>query len=250
MRVVTNEPLVEKNKTWATRLFFFSLAVLFGGFFIANGQLLGLNIVDEIGTDLYLLLMPLVLAVGFTTTVISVRMTNLWIRQPRPEEVIKEGLKGISNKSGLYSYHHLPARHVLVCPQGLFVIVTRFQEGQYGVKGSRWRTFRNPISRLLSIFRFDGIGNPTVEAQQAAEYVRFLVEDYDPDLHPQPLIVFTDPRAEIKIEDPDVPVLYADSKKEPSLKSYIKGLDKSPSLGEPDQLDQFIQEFEAVTLDE
>ncbi len=72
-----------------------------------------------------------ILPIAFITTIVSVRMTNLWVRQPRPEVVIREGLKGLSNKSVLYSYYHFPARHVLICPQGVFAMVTRFQDGRY-----------------------------------------------------------------------------------------------------------------------
>jgi len=250
MRVVTNERLVKRNRQWATRLFFFSLAVLFGGFFLANGQLLGFGSVEDINPNLYLLLMPIVLAVGFTTTMISVRMTNNWIRVPRPEDAIETGLKGLSNKNALFNYHHFPAKHVLVTNQGIFAIVTRFQDGKFSVKGDRWRTQRSPLSAIFSIFRMDGIGNPFLEAKQAAAYIRYLVEDYDPDLDIQPLVVFTDPRAEVTIEDPELPVLFADPKREPNLKSYIRSLPKSESLGEPKQLEAFLEEFEASTLDD
>lgn len=212
MRIVTNEALVKRNKKIATRLFFFSLAVLFLGFFVANGQLLGLSAAEEANPTLYFLAMPLVLAVGFSTTLISVRMTNLWVRQPRPEDAIQLNLKGLSSKSALYNYFHFPARHVLICPQGVFPIVTRFQDGKFSVNGSKWRTHRNPISQFFAIFRMDGIGNPTRDAEEAGNLIKFIVEDYDPEVPVQPLIVFVDPRAQITINDPDIPVLYTDRK--------------------------------------
>ena len=39
-----------------------------------------------------------------------------------------------------------------------------------------------------------------------------------------PLIVFVDPRADLEIIDPTVPVLYATPKKEPSIKSFLRDI--------------------------
>lgn len=248
MKIVTNEKLVKRNKKVATWLFFSSLGILFLGFFVANGQLFGITDVEETNGALYFLAMPIVLAVGFSSTLISVRMTNLWIRHPRPEDAIQNNLKGLSNKSALYNYFHFPARHVLICPQGIFPIVTRFQDGRFSVKGDKWRTHRSLLSQFFAIFRMDGIGNPTREALEAQRFIKYIVEDYDPDLPVQPLIVFVDPRAELTIEDPTVPVLYTDLKKEPNLKDYLHSYSKSDTLGDSKRLTDFIAEFEAATI--
>lgn len=247
MRIVTNAELAKRNRKIATMLFFASLIILISGFFVANGQLLGIDSLETFDPIIYVSVMPVVLLVGFTSTLISVRMTNLWVRQPRPEDVIQNNLKGLSKKSALYNYFHFPARHVLVCPQGIFVIITRFQDGRFTVKGDRWKTHRGFISQIFTIFRLDGIGNPTQEAQDAAAYIQSIVEGYDPDIKVQPLILFVDPRAELEIEDPVVPVLYGDPKREPSLKNYLRDIDKEENSG-PENLAEFIQEFEDATL--
>jgi hypothetical protein len=250
MRVVTNEKLVKRNRAWATRLFFMSLLILISGFFIANGQLFGLEALEELDPVVYVSIMPVVLLVGFTSTLISVRMTNLWIRQPRPEVAIHTSLKGLGSKSALYNYFHFPARHVLVCQQGVFPIVTRFQDGRFSVKNDKWKAHKNVISQFFTIFRLDGIGNPAYEAEQAAAYIRSIVEEYDPDLLVQPLIIFVDPRAEVNIEDSTAPVLFADPKKKPNLKEYLRDLAKeqgSEPRG-PKDFNDFIEEFEDATL--
>jgi hypothetical protein len=192
--------------------------------------------------------MPIVLLIGFISVMVSVRMTNLWVRVPRPEDAIREGLKGLSSKHTLYNYYHLPARHVLVGPTGVFAIVTRFQDGEFAVSGEKWSTKKNPISRLFGIFRFDGLGNPTHEAEEAAAHVRYIIEDYDPTLTVQPVIIFIDPNARVSVTNSTVPVLYADSKLKPNFKDYIRDIGKSSEIKPPADLDEFIEEFEYATM--
>jgi hypothetical protein len=248
MRVETNDHLVKRNRKIATYMFVFSLAVLIFGFFAANGIFFKLDASDPENGSLYLVIMPLVLMVGLISTITSVRMTNIWIRQPRPEVAIREGLKGISNKSVLYNYLFMPARHVLICPQGVFAIITRFQDGSFSVDGARWRTHRSFIGAAFSIFRVDGIGNPTAEALAAAQHVQEIMDDLEIEVTVQPLIIFADPRAKIEFGEtaPPVPVLYADAKLEPNLKDYLRDVpaDDRVSLT-PEQ----IKEFEEDTIE-
>ncbi|MFO7323976.1 MAG: nuclease-related domain-containing protein [Chloroflexota bacterium] len=240
MRVVTNDKLVRRNRQIAQYLFFFSFGILILGLLLTNQQITSLQANDLIWGGV---VPAIVVVIAFISTVASVRMTNLWIRQPRPETALREGLKGLSNKSVLYNYYHLPARHVLIAPQGVFVFTTRWQDGRFSVKGDDWQTHKSFISRLFTAFRFDSIGNPTDEAIRNSEYVRKLLEPIAPDVPVQPVIVFTDPRAHITIESPTVPVLRAQDKLDPSLKDYMRQVDRQPTLT-PEQ----IAEFERRTL--
>ncbi len=234
MRIVTNEKLVRRNTRFAQYLFFFSFGVLIVGIFLINQPLLtGSAPTSDNDVRLSLLMTWLVLPVGMIATLISVRMTNLWIRRPRPETAIAEGLKGLSNKSVLYNYHHFPARHVLICPQGIFAIVTRFQDGRFSVDGARWRSHRGPLGRIFSIFRLDSIGDPAYDAQRAARHVEKLLESTAPHVEVKPLIVFVDPRVKLQIKDPAVPVLHADDRLEPNLKDYMRALAREDDEPEP-----------------
>jgi hypothetical protein len=249
MRIVTNEQMVGRNRKMATYLFFFSLAVLILGFFFANGSLLGFVSFENLDPGVYLIAMPLTLIVGFATTMFSVRLTNLWVRVPRPEDAIQDGLKGISNKSALYNYFHLPARHVLVTPQGIFPIVTRFQDGRITVKGKRVRVRRGPVSSLLSIFRMDSIGNPIGEANAAADYLQYLIEDYDSDIPIYPVIVFHDPRVKLEIvEESPIPVVHASSKSDPSLRDFVRSKPVAQQFDTNQKLSDFLEAFEEYTL--
>lgn len=219
MRIETNVKLVRRNRRLANYLFFFSVAILIGGFLLANLQL---SATDETSLTLAIFLPWLVLPIGFIATMTSVRMTNLWVRKPRPEDAIQEGLKGLSNKSVLYNYYHFPARHVLIAPQGVFAIITRFQEGRYAVEGDQWRTHGGFAGRILSVIRRDSIGNPTEEALRAADHVKKLLEKGAPDVEVQPLIIFVDPRAQVDIINPTVPVLFTYEEKTPNLRDYMR----------------------------
>jgi hypothetical protein len=237
MRVETNLRLAQRNRQIAQYLFFLSFGVLIVGLFVTNAQVAN---ADADGFVLGILLPSLVLPLAFILTMLSVRMTNLWVRQPRPEIVIRDGLKGISNKSILYNYHFIPARHVLIAPQGVFAIVTRFQDGRYTVEGDNWKAHRSAISRLFSIFRLDAIGNPTVDAINAAARVQKLIEPIAPGVTVQPLIIFVDPRAQVEMLNSTVPVLYPDRKREPNLSDYLRDIarEKRPTLT-PAQIEAF-----------
>lgn len=232
MRIETNDFLIKRNRRIATTLFFFSLAVLIFGFFAANGQFLGFDVFATFGDVGYLLVMPVVLLIGFTATVISVRMTNLWIRQPRPEEAIVQGLKGIGSKAVLYNYLHLPARHVLIAPQGVFAIVTRFQDGHFIIKNDRWKQKRSLFGMIFSVFRMDGIGDPRFDAELAADHIQDIIDEINSDVEVQPIIVVVDPRAVVEIEgETSVPIVYAlqktgDKKLSPNLKEYLREVAK------------------------
>lgn len=224
MRIVTNQKLVKRNSRIAQYLFFFSLGILFLGFFFTNQQLFGIK-ADSPDTEQLLLWLPsLVLPIGLISTLFSVRMTNLWVRRPRPEDALSENLKGLSNKSVLYNYYHFPARHVLICPQGVFAIITRFQDGKFSIDGEKWRSHKSGINRFFSLFRLDGIGDPYAEAQRAVNRVQQKLAPIAPDVEVKPLIIFVDPRARLDIHDPLVPILYADDKSEPNLKDYLRDL--------------------------
>ncbi|MDK3161650.1 nuclease-related domain-containing protein [Kamptonema cortianum] len=225
MRIETNSGLIRRNRQLAQILFFVSFGVLIAGLFVINSQNPG-------DTEFLSVVLPIViLPLAFIMTMLSVRMTNLWVRQPRPEIVIQEALRGSGNKNVLYHYFHFPARHVLVTPNGVYAMVTRFQDGHFSVSGDRWTTHRGFAGRMLSLFRFDGIGNPSTDAKKAADHVQQMLAPIAPDVRVQPLVIFVDPRARLDIQDPTVPVLFADPKLQPNLKEYIRKKSKEPGQG-------------------
>jgi hypothetical protein len=239
MRIETNTRLVKRNRRIAHFLFFFSVAVLIGGFIVINTQVASAPAASESGTTTppittaAFILSWLAVPIGFICTIISVRMTNLWIRQPHPEDAIREGLKGVSKKSVFYNYYHFPARHVLIAPQGVFAMVTRFQEGKFRVEGDKWTSYGGFFGRIMHFFRRDDIGNPNAEALKAAAYVKSLLDKKTPGIDVQPLIIFVDPRANLEMINPTIPVLYANENQKPNLRDYMRELAQKQNLEKP-----------------
>jgi ribosomal protein L7Ae-like RNA K-turn-binding protein len=249
MRIVTNERLAKRNRQIAFWLMMATLAVLVGSFLLLmQGPIEG----EPALSGLIILFQILVLPVAFVLTLLSVRMTNLWARPPRPEDAIQEGLKGVSNKSVLYNYYHFPARHVLICPQGIYAIVTRWHNGTYTVKDDRWQTRQNILSRLGSLLRADGIGNPTLDAQRAVEKVKKQLASIAPDAEVEPLIVFIDNAAQINIESSGIPIVFADPKAKPSLKTYLREVNRARAgSGQQNTMpltEEQIEAFEQATI--
>ena len=254
MRLKTNKRLARRNRRITNYLFFGTFAALIGGFIIINASLFTPDVPDT----LTLIAQSAILPVAFVLTIFSVRMTNLWARRPRPEDAIAGGLKGLSNKSVLYNYYHFPARHVLVCPQGVFAITTRWHDQRFTFRKGKYRSHKNILSKFFSEIRFDGVGRPLRDAEYASSRVQRAIDAVADDVTVQPLVVFIDPAAEIEFEDePSLPVLYADTKKSPNLKDFLRdkkremdeaaGDSKTRNANLMPLTDEQIEAFEAAT---
>lgn len=253
MRIVTNKKLARRNRKITNYLFFGTFGALILGFIVINSSLF----TGEAPDTLTLLLQTAVLPVAFVLTVISVRMTNLWARVPRPEKAIEAGLKGLSNKSILYNYYHFPARHVLICPQGVYAIVTRWHDQEFTIRDGKFHSKRNILSKFFSAIRFDGVGKPFRDAEYAREQVQAAIDEISPEIEVQPLIVFVDPSARINMEDEvETPVLFADPKLKPNLKDYLRDVKRQIDAEDSDRKNaspmplsgEQIEAFEEATL--
>lgn len=227
MRILTNARLLTRNRRIAQYMFFVSLGVPMIGLLLINMDMKSPTAL------LFSSILPfIVLPLAYAVMVFSIRMTNTWVREPRPEAAIQAGLKGISNKSVLYNYIFNPVRHVLITPQGVFSITTRFQDGMFTCHGSTWSSSRRGTARLMTLLRMDSIGNPTDEALKAKAKIEGLLEDIAPGVTVQPLIVFVDAKGAFEAVDPAVPVLHAINKDLPNLKDYLQSVtsEKLPTL--------------------
>ncbi len=242
MRIETNHALIQRNRRLSQIMFFVSLGLLSLGFIVTNARLLFPSLGQNAVLVVEVLLPLLVLPLAFLSTMFSVRLTNQWVRLPRPDTVIPENLKGLGGDSVLYNYYHFPARHVLISPYGVFAIVTRFQRGVYTVEGSKWTPQRSLLGNLFSVFIMDRVGNPTRDAEDAADAVQKVFDQIAPSIEVQPVVVFVDPRVRLTVINPTVAVVHAQTKIQPSLKDYIKDHPKTKKLS-PSQ----IRAFEEVT---
>ena len=219
MRVVTNKKLARRNRKITNYLFLGTFGVLILSVFVINASVFTGDVPDTIG----LIAQSAVLPVAFILTIASVRMTNLWARPPRPENSIEAGLKGLSNKSILYNYYHFPARHVLICPQGVFAMATRWHDQEFTIRDGKFRSHRNLLIKMFSLFKLDGVGKPFRDAEFARQQVQRTLDEIAPEVEVQSLVVFVDPSARLNFEDEvETPVLFADPKKAPNLKDFMR----------------------------
>lgn len=227
MRIITNHQKVQRNRRIAQYSFFATLALLILGLFVTNAA----------PQNPILIFAPLlVLPIAIAATFYSVRMANLWLREPRPETTLADQLKGLSSKSVLYNYI-FPARHVLITPQGVFTFTIRPQDGKFTIEGGKWRKQGNLFSRFMTLFRQDTLGRPDLEAEREAREVQALIDRIAPDsgVQVEPVVVFTSPYASFEVIDAAMPVLYASTKSKPNLKTFVRDLkqrEKSVSLTE------------------
>ena len=241
MRVVVNEALISRNRKISHALFFISLIGMGLGFFYTWTS----DPSSGASSQISCMVLPMLLLMTLT----SVRMANTWIREPRPISVLAESLKGL-NKQYTMFHHLLPAPHVLIGPEGVFALTVIWQERPYRVKGAKWHGDQGMLRRLNGFMRQDLLGNPFQDAQFSTQQLQRLINKIAPDrdIEVQPLIVFIHPEAVVEIEDPLFPVLYADNKKKPSLRQYLKELPAGshPTL-EIEDIDKIDEMYGLVT---
>ena len=243
MRVIINQALIDRYRRISHILFFVSLAGMGVGFFYTwtsnpNSQ----------GNQLSCLILPILLLMTLT----SVRMANTWIREPHPVEVLSDALKGLGKKYAIF-HHILPAPHVLIAPEGVFTITTVWQERPYNVTGKKWHGEEGLLRKINGYMRQDLLGSPFQTAHMEAQQMQKLVDKIAPNsgIEVQPLVVFISPKAEFAADDPLIPVLYADPKRKPSLRNYLRDVksENRPTLTE-EQLDRIDQLYGLVTREE
>jgi hypothetical protein len=153
-----------------------------------------------------LLLSLAFLFLGLLVSTIGTANMNRWVREPRADQALVQGLKGFDDRYRLYNYV-LPAPHVLLSPAGLYVLTALGQDGVIRYEGDRFhRDFS--LGRLLRFMVDEGLGKPFAEADaQVKALHRFLAEhDVDGEVEIQNVVVFYNPRADLIVTDPARPV--------------------------------------------
>jgi hypothetical protein len=163
--------------------------------------------------------------VGLILTNVSSYFTNRWGR--RPDKGLNDALKGLDERYALYHYR-LGASHVLFAPSGTIVLLPKYQPGPIQIQKGKWQApgaQRGP----LGMFTNDPIGNPVAEAADEVERLNAYLKKHAPDIQvaPQAVVVFMSPQAEIKVEDPPVPILHVKQ-----LKDYIRRQPKDAAMSD------------------
>jgi NACalpha-BTF3-like transcription factor len=222
MRIITNDKFISRRGRIGQFVSWGGLAVLFAGMIISFQAR-----PESPSYALYITISFICLAVGFVSANIGGYFLRRWGRRPRPDELVARALKGLDDRFAFVAWT-LPVGMVLIGPRGIFVFVTRDQSGPIYADGERWRQpFK--ISRLITAFGQEGLGNPALEAIDEAEKLRNYLASHLPDLDINeipitPVVVFLHPRAELHLNNPTVAVVPVKT-----LKEFVR----SPGTGSP-----------------
>ncbi len=196
MQIYLNQDYIKRRATigkWTTGV---ALVVLLAG-----------SIISFSGTVNLLPVALVCLLIGFIGANMGSYYMRRFVRKPRPDEVIANSLKGLDDRYEFFAWT-LPAANVLLSPAGLYVMVTRDQQGAITASGNRWR---QPFSllRFMATFSQEALGNPGREAQEEAARVKKWLQQRNPELQiePQPLVVFIADKTQLTLENPDTPAL-------------------------------------------
>jgi hypothetical protein len=149
------------------------------------------------------------LLLGLLVSSVGTMNMNRWVREPRADQALAQGLKGFDDRYRLYNYT-LPAPHVLLSPVGLYVLTALGQDGAVRFEGGKFR--RNfSVGRLLRFMAEEGLGKPFAEADSQVEALQKLLDEHEAGegVEIQNVLVFYNPRAELSVSDPPRPVVAA-----------------------------------------
>jgi hypothetical protein len=197
MKIITNEERIGKGARLGKIMTFAGLGLLIAGLVVS------LMMQDS---PLLWLSFGFLLA-GLLVSSIGTMNMNRWVREPRADQALAQGLKGFDDRYRLYNYE-LPAPHVLLGPLGLHVLTAMGQDGKISLEGSKFHRAFSPF-RLLRFMAEEGLGKPFDEADSQVEVLReFLLEnDIGDGVDIQNALVFFNPKVELSVSDPPRPVV-------------------------------------------
>jgi len=158
--------------------------------------------------------------VGILASQIGLPMRNRWDRRPRIDEILDGALKGLDQRFGIFHYS-LGARHVLICPGGVFAVIPRSENGVINYSDGRWTrtTSKGGLLRRAGTRKIRGI------RREAASEVDRAASHLNLSFPVRPFIVFLHGGAEMDVRQG--PELSTHIKK---LKSAIRKLPKAETL--------------------
>lgn len=204
MRIVTNEGHIRKYGRIGKVSIFVGLVLLTVGAYLQFFR------VDNVFLSLALLI-P-----GFLLSQIAFFLMNRYARNPRTDIAMNDALKGLDRQHTLYHYI-APSAHFLAGPAGMWILIPKTQRGRITFDKNRWRQRGDFMLAYLRIFAQEGIGRPDldigVEMDALKKFFRKeLPEHTFPD--PNPILVFTNPRAVLDAENAPVPTVSLEELKE------------------------------------
>ena len=198
MNIISNEKLIKRNAKIGQYTSLISLLVLGVGMYISFTKPEMFNI--SVGA----------LLAGFVLSQVGIYFGNRWGRSPRPDELIDQGLKGLTKEYTMYHYSS-PVPNVLVGPAGVWLIMPYHQQGEITYDGKRWKAKQGGFAQsYMRIFGQENMSRPDLDAGAEADKLkRHLKKHMDENEIPPILaaLVFTSKNAEVQADDAPVPTM-------------------------------------------
>ncbi|MBE0696311.1 MAG: hypothetical protein IH586_05250 [Anaerolineaceae bacterium] len=154
---------------------------------------------------------------GLVLSQIGVFFANRFGKSPRIDERISQGLKGLDDRYVLYHYTS-PVPHLLTGPSGVWVLVPQYQAGTITFENNRYK--QRGVRLFSRVVGQEGITRPDMEAQGFCQDMEKFIKKTDaPDQMPaiQSLILFTNPKAVVQVQDSPIPTMHVEK-----LKDFIR----------------------------
>lgn len=209
MRIIRNDARIKKLRLTTQILSIGGLLVL------GSGMLLSFQ-----GSTNYLWVQWVTLLIGIVLWQISTNLAQRYVRSPRPDELLDQGLKAALPTSHLYHYI-LPTSHVLLTRSGPVVLIPMAQSGHFSVNGEngdKWH-WKTPLLRRITSQQLR-VGNPTKEAEAELGKLVHYLKEKAPDLPELPIgaiLVFIHPGATLDTEKSRLPAVHVRD-----LKKFIR----------------------------
>ena len=214
MRNITNVKRISRGARLAKIFTFTGL-----GFLVAG---LAISLLVKESPIVYISFVCLLL--GLVASAVGTMNLNRWVREPRADQALAQGLKGFDDRYCLYNYV-LPAPHVLLSPMGLHVLTAMGQDGVIRYEADK---FRRDFSawRVLRFLADEGLGKPFAEADAQTQAMQeYLAAHGAADgVEIQNVLVFYHPKAELIVTDAPRPVVAPKGLKKALRKQGVKDL--------------------------
>ena len=207
MQSFVNEPFLAKRAKFATWGTYIGIGALF----------LGLMATSRSVIVSYLLLM-----IGVVGASIGAYLTNKYVREPRPDQVLDQVLGDLDKRYAVYNYY-LPAQQVIASHHGLTVILTRPQRGVISYRNGNWHHSAG-WRKFLQFFGEPSLGKPDLALADDIDSVKSWITEVmpDEDVPVNGAVIFIDANAELDTAQAPVPTMLAEALYD-HMKQGLKG---------------------------
>ncbi len=220
MKIISNEKLIKRNATIGQVTSLSSLLILGAGMYISFQK-----------PELFTISVGALL-VGFILSQVGIYFGNRWGRSPRPDQLLDQGLKGISGEYTIYHYAS-PVPNLLVGPAGVWLLLPFHQQGTISHDGKKWKSKSGGFTQgYMRIFGQENMSRPDLDAAAFADKLTKALAKEMPEEQIPPIqaaLVFTSKNADVQADEAPLPTMHLKK-----LKAFIRKTAKESSLSKKD----------------